>query len=133
MSKIHLTNVYGKSVKFTTRGIKAALERGVPEMRGEAHVWAHDPIMVGIFKTRETKKGPFTYTVVEVDENIKKMLDDIFILEFTEDQLSEAVTLFMKLCENPKKKLQRDFIKKVGGSVIVLTRADNKSTEKDDN
>lgn len=123
ITKIRLTNVFGKTVKFTKEKIESALigrNAGVPEHWGEAHVWAEDPLMVCISKLRDTKRGPFHYELTEVDENCWDELIEIVHIEFTEEELDDAIKIFMNLCEKPKKTFQRRLLKKLGGHVIFL-------------
>ena len=130
MTKIRLTSTSGKPLQFTAAKIKLALigrNAGVPEHWGEAHVWALDPVMVCIYKLRKTKQGPFYYEITEVDENSRGNIVDLLCLQLKDNEIDEAITIFMKLCEQPKKKLQNKLIKKMGGHVIILNKIATKS------
>ena len=123
--KIRLTNTFGKTIPFTAAKIKSALvgrRAGVPEFWGEAHVWAEEPLMVCIYKTRDTKRGPFYYEITESDEDSRGNLIDIVDIEFREDKLDEAIEIFMELCERPKKTSRRKMIKKMGGHAIFINQ-----------
>ena len=122
-NKIHLTNTFGKTVKFTKEKIESALvgrNAGVPEHWGEAHIWAEDPLMVCISKLRDTKRGPFRYEITESDENSWGDLVEIVHIEFTKEELDGAIKIFMDLCEKPKKTFQNQLIKKMGGHAIFI-------------
>jgi len=122
-SKIQLTNIFDKTVKFTAGKIKFALigrGAGVPEYWGEACVWAEDPVMVCISKLRNTKHGPFYYEITENDENSRGNLTEIVHIKFKEEELDEAIKIFMSLCEKPKKTFQNKLIQKMGGHAIFL-------------
>lgn len=125
MTKIRLTNTFGKTVPFTTAKIEFALVgrgAGDPELGGEAHVWAEDPIMVCIHKLRETKSGPFHFIVTETEENSRGELADIVHLEFDCNELEEAIACFMELCKRPKKMYDRKIVKEMGGHAIFINQ-----------
>ena len=138
-NKIHLTNTFGQTVKFTKDTIESALigrNAGVPEHWGEAFVWAEDPTMVGIAKLRSTKRGPFYYEITENDDSNRpstcrcgcNALTELVRIKFTEDELDMAIKIFMELCEKPKKIFQRALIKKAGGHAIFLKGTTAKGT-----
>ena len=78
--------------------------------------------MVCIYKTRDTKRGPFYYEITESDKDSRGNLIDIVDIEFREDKLDEAIKTFMELCERPKKTSQRKMIKKMGGHAIFVNQ-----------
>lgn len=123
--KIRLTSAKGKTIPFTIAKIKSALigrNAGIPEFWGETHVWAEDPLMVCLCKVRNTKRGPFHYEVTETDEDSRGKLVDIVHIEFKEDELDEAIEIFMELCQKPKKNHQRKLVKKMGGHAIFINK-----------
>ena len=74
--------------------------------------------MVSIHRWGDDKKGPFTYTVDELEEGDEEVFE-ILSIDFTEDQVDDAVELFLYLLDNPYKVAYNRMLRKLPPTLIA--------------
>jgi len=118
--KIQLTDSGGKSIEFSRASIQKALERGIPEYHGESHVWACYPTLIYVGRERESKRGPYSYIVYELEFRKGKMIE-IFQRQY--DEIDNAIEMFVYLCKNTRKEARKCYVGTlvVGSKDIICT------------
>jgi len=118
MTKIQATTMAGREIKdLTPLAIRRSFKRDADEF-GEAFVYEHNT-MVGITKWRDTKRGPFTYTVDECYVNQRGDVVEMLTLDFTSEEIDDAIDTFIYLVKHPKTAEYEKILKKIGPYTIL--------------
>jgi hypothetical protein len=113
---LEVSNTFGRSVKLVRDKIRQSLH---DTCEGIAHVFAHYPAMVCIGRVKE--KGKWTIGIEELsDDDVEgNPLIPIYYVEFADEDIEEAITLFLELVKSPRKDFEKYMYKKLGKSIIL--------------
>ena len=113
------TTTFGKKVHLLTpANIKNTLMRDRTEL-GWSFIY-EEHTMIGIHRWSDNKRGPFTYSVDELDGDEEGVFE-ILSIDFTEDEVDDAVKLFLYLLEHPYKIGRNKMLKKLPPVTIART------------
>lgn len=109
-----LTNTFGNKVEPVSQNIKRALLRH-DEVHW-AHVMAGWPELISISRWKESKKWQLL-----VEECDHRTLKTIYVVEFADADIDEAIEFFLKLLKSPRKEFVKAMREKLGLFIFPKT------------
>ena len=110
------SDTFGRHVKLNHQSVKRVLSQ---PCNGMAHVFAHDPVLVIIHRTKDN--GSWSISVEELYDDVTKTdkIIPIYHVEFEDAAIDAAIKLFMSLIKSQRKSFEKYMYSKLGKSVIL--------------